>query len=405
MNNSYSDNLASTQGPKGNLGDYSHASKLFVNNNLKFAPKSKFLYHCFFGLDPSVGNVISALTQKYGVEIGLLVKSADLPKYQATVETKNQYNRKKNMQTGITYQPITITFHDDNHGVTSALLEAYYRFYYADAWHGDNPGAYSKTNNGDNTYKNRARHQYRYGLDNNNTVPFFRSLQITQLARGQYTTYSLVNPIITNWEHDSVDSEGNSHMQNTITIQYEAVHYTRGNVQAGADGEPTGFGLVHYDLQPSPLAPASATTLLNRNIDLLPKSNNILTTLENNSTLTYPTTSKNNSFTIGNLSNNNSIGGLRNIVIPKSQGRGGDQSVVPSTESKLLTSVAASSTTTFVTDLNENKAKLDALAKEAYKKDFLQNGGSGVNGLTVAWDSLPAAEQEAYRKQILEGAL
>ena len=191
MNNSYSDNLASTQGPKGNLGDYSHASKLFVNNNLKFAPKSKFLYHCFFGLDPSVGNVISALTQKYGVEIGLLVKSADLPKYQATVETKNQYNRKKNMQTGITYQPITITFHDDNHGVTSALLEAYYRFYYADAWHGDNPGAYSKTNNGDNTYKNRARHQYRYGLDNNNTVPFFRILQITQLAKGQYTTYSL----------------------------------------------------------------------------------------------------------------------------------------------------------------------------------------------------------------------
>ena len=78
---------------------------------------------------------------------------------------------------------------------------------------------------------------------------------------------------------------------------------------------------------------------------------------------------------------------------------------MPSTESKLLTSVAASSTTTFVTDLNENKAKLDALAKEAYKKDFLQNGGSGVNGLTVAWDSLPATEQEAYRKQILEGAL
>ena len=404
MNNSYSDNLASSQGPKGNLGDYTHASKLFVNNNLKFAPKSKFLYHCYFGLDPSVGNVISALTQKYGVEIGLLVKSADLPKYQATVETKNQYNRKKNMQTGIVYQPITITFHDDNHGVTSALLEAYYRFYYADAWHGDNPGAYSKTNNGDNTYKNRARHQYRYGLDNNNTVPFFRSLQLTQLARSQYTTYSLVNPIITNWEHDSVESEGNSFMQNTITIQYEAVHYTRGNVQVGADGEPTGFGLVHYDTQPSPLQPASLTTLLNNDSDLLPQAKTIQTIIENNSTSTSQSVSKNANYTISNFNNTNNVGGLQNINIPKSQGLGGTSQTDTASQSK-ISSVNNSSTTLNRNELLNNSSKLDALAKEEFKKDFLTSGGSGVDSLTLTWAALPDTQKETYRRQILEGAL
>lgn len=403
MNNSYSDNLAATQGPKGNLGDYSHASRLFVNDNLKFTPKTKFLYHCFFALDPSVGNVISALTQKYGVEIGLLVKSADLPKFTANVETKNQYNRKKNVQTGIQYQPITITFHDDNHGVTSALLESYYRFYYADAWHGDQPGAYSKTNNGDNTYKNRERHQYRYGLDNNNTVPFFRSIQLTQLARSQYTTYSLVNPIITNWEHDSVESEGNSFMQNTITIQYEAVHYSRGSVQAGPDGSPTGFGLVHYDLQPSPLVPAETTTSSTTS-DLLALARQSSQLLENNSTLTYPSSSANANFTISNLYNNNNIGGLSNIFIPKSQGNGGTQTSTVARASTLTTSNKISNTT-YVSDLQNNRAKLDALALQLFKDDFLQNGGSGVNGISTAWANLPASEQEAYRKRVLEGAI
>tara|TARA_B110000503_G_scaffold52282_1_gene84128 strand:+ start:5076 stop:6290 length:1215 start_codon:yes stop_codon:yes gene_type:complete len=404
MNNSYSDNLAAANGPKGNLGDYSHASKLFVNNNLKFTPKTKFLYHCFFALDPSVGNVISALTQKYGVEIGLLVKAADLPKFTANVETKNQYNRKKNIQTGIQYQPITITFHDDNHGVTSALLEAYYRFYYADAWHGDQPGAYSKTNNGDNTYKNRERHQYRYGLDNNNTVPFFRSIQLTQLARSQYTTYSLVNPIITNWEHDSVESEGNSFMQNTITIQYEAVHYTRGSVQAGPDGSPTGFGLVHYDLQPSPLVPADTSTFRLSANDILPSARDTLQTFENNSTLTYPTASSNLNYTISNLYNNDAVGGLANIRIPKSQGNGGRQSATIATPSSLTTRTTLTSTS-YTADLQNNRAKLDALAIQLFKNDFLLNGGSGVNGITTAWENLPISEQEAYRKLILEGSL
>ena len=43
------DNLANgALSPKGNLGDYAHASRLFVNENQRLAPKQKFLYHCFF---------------------------------------------------------------------------------------------------------------------------------------------------------------------------------------------------------------------------------------------------------------------------------------------------------------------------------------------------------------------
>ena len=247
--NPYSDNLNSKQDGI-TLRDYNHAPSLFLNNNLKFAPKVRFLYHCFFALDPSVGNVLQSLTQKYTTEIGMLVKSADLPRYTAQVETRNKYNRKKNIQTQIQYEPINITFHDDNHGVTTALLEAYYRFYYADAWHGDQPGAYSKLD-GDNTFKGSSRHQYRYGLDNNITTPLFKSVQIYTMGRRRFIGYELINPRITSWQHGDFDYQaGSEPAESTMQLQYEAVRYSAGTV---SEGSPKGFATLHYDTTPGPL--------------------------------------------------------------------------------------------------------------------------------------------------------
>jgi len=241
--------------PKGNLGDYAHASRLFVTENQKLAPHQKFLYHCFFQMDPSAASVLPELKSKHELEIGMLVKSAELPKFSADIETKNKYNRKKNVQTAIKYNPVTITFHDDNYGVTTALLEAYYRYNFADGNYKEIPGAYNKAGAGDSTYKGAGANKYSYGLDNNQTVPFFQNIQISQMARKAFTTYTLVNPIISDWQHDTVDSsDGTTTMINTITVMYESVFYSRGNVETGANGNPKGFGnTAHYDITPSAL--------------------------------------------------------------------------------------------------------------------------------------------------------
>ena len=400
--NAYSDNLNAKR-DSVTLRDYNHAQRLYLNNNLKFTPKTKFLYHTFFALDPSVGDIVKSLTEKYGIEIGMLVKSADLPKFTANVETKNKYNRKKNIQTNISYDPITITFHDDNHGVTTALLEAYYRFYYADAWHGNDPGAYSKLD-GDTTYKGSARNQYRFGLDNNLSVPFFRNIQISQMARSQYTTYTLVNPIITNWQHDAVDSEdGSTFMQNTITVQYEAVHYDRGTVEVGSDGNPVGYGTVFYDTRPSPIAATDPEGLSN---DITVTDNRFSNSLVefNDNQLAQ---------SVNDLLNNlnglvdqtrDFIGGLDNIAIPKQSSS--TQLVTETTPSRLTTkSVGSSTTGLFKNELQNNPGKLDALALQLFKNEFIQSGGSGVNNITSAWESLPETQKEEFRKQILEGAL
>ena len=145
----FADNLINgALNPKGNLADWQHASRLFVSDALRLAPKSKFLYHVNFNVNTTAGSILPDFTRKHVNEVGMLVKRADLPKFSAAIVTKNKYNRKKNIQTNIQYEPITIAFHDDNLGITSVLLEAYYRYYFADGNQGWDRGraAYKRGN-------------------------------------------------------------------------------------------------------------------------------------------------------------------------------------------------------------------------------------------------------------------
>jgi len=251
--NGFFDNLLSgTLNPKGNLGDARHASRTFVKNSFRLAPKVKFLYHVNFSFSEAMRQTLPTWEQKHKLEAGLLVKDSTLPSFTANVESKKKYNRTKNIQTGLTYNPITINFHDDNLGIITGMLEAYYRYNFLDGNYGEDPGAYAKTYR-DSTYLNEKRNSYQYGLHNKITFPFFNNIKLSQLTRHTFTTYTLVNPLITDWNHGSIDnSSGSDTNSNSMTIAYEAVHIDRGGV--GDRGEaPTGFGdLSHYDATPSP---------------------------------------------------------------------------------------------------------------------------------------------------------
>lgn len=254
--------------PKGNVADWRHAARTFVDKGFRLAPKNKFLYHVAFTFTPFALSSMPRFQARHQVEAGVLVKSADLPKYTATVQTLKKYNRNKNVQTNLTYEPINLTFYDDNQGVTTQLMEAYYRYYYNDGNYGLVPNAFNRKfatqpkdkdpnprfGTGDSTYKGPLENTYRYGLDAGSTDPFFDYIQISQLSRKEYTTYTLVNPTISSWGHGNVDySDATGTVENTMTVQYEAVWYTRGKIDAGADGDPKHFGAFGYDTVPSPM--------------------------------------------------------------------------------------------------------------------------------------------------------
>lgn len=225
------------------LKDYQHASRLYVDNNYGHAPKVGFLYYVKFNIN-SEAVPDGGWKEKHQRDIGLLVKKIDLPKFTIATETLNQYNRKTVVATKLSYTPINVEFHDDNLDIINRLWMNYYNFYFA-----DEANAFDK--NYDNTkYKDVDN---LYGMrDHQLVLPFFDSIDIYTLHQQQYTQITLVNPKITEWQHDTLNqAEGNKIQQNRMTVAYEAVMYNYGFISDNPASK--GFTDLFYDNDPSPL--------------------------------------------------------------------------------------------------------------------------------------------------------
>lgn len=242
------------------MKDYAHASRLYADSVFALAPKAGWLYYVVFDIDPSAITDQQWANQQRVSELGMLVKTADLPKFQVQTETVNQYNRKTVIQKGITYSPLSLSLHDDQSNVVHNMWLNYFRYYYADStWGGTGPIGTAK----DNTPGAYQNNKYLpsndlftptdYGMNSKLVVaPFFRSITIYQLNRKVFTSYKLVNPIITAWEHDRLDqSSGNRLAESKMNVAYETVFYGAGQVKKDT---PTGFAMFHYDNSPSPLS-------------------------------------------------------------------------------------------------------------------------------------------------------
>jgi len=371
-------------GPKGNLSSWEHANRLFVDNNMEFAPKVAFLYHVSFVINPAARSLLPSTfaTSGLGVnEIGLLAKTATLPKFQPQVETLNRYNQKKNIQTKIVYDPVTIQLHDDKKSLTSSLLQAYYKYYFVDGNYSARPSGY----NPNNTYSSGLS---RYGLDAR--IPqkhFFKEIHISQLSRGVYNRYTLVNPILSKFDHDDLDySDGNKALANTITIQYEAVFTSAGKV---TEGSPDSFGEIRYDKKPSSLN----TNLLQTDYDNLESGNTFdiederykNRTTENNflnkltqdhmrnvfDNRSYEGYRRNNFSTTQPLKNKSAnISGIQNLLFAKTSNNFLDS------EAKLK-SKTNQVVNNSISRLQQNPALLESARKVLYRKEFQSNGNAG----------------------------
>lgn len=234
-------------GGNADLKDYQHASRLYVANTYARAPKTGFLY--FVAFDINSDAIADKKWAKNKGDIGLLVKKTDLPKFTIATEPVNQYNRKTLVQTGIKYAPISLEFHDDNSNLTQNLWKNYYEYYYRDSASTNTtdavPQAFSDTK--------YSTTDYAYGINNNRSIPFFKTIDIYVLYQHKYTQITLVNPKVSDWAHDSVDQEaGNKILSSKMTVQYETVLYRYGDIKKGSHaGE---FTAKYYDNTPSPLS-------------------------------------------------------------------------------------------------------------------------------------------------------
>ena len=67
----------------------------------------------------------------------------------------------------------------------------------------------------------------------------------------KFAEYTLINPIITSFNHDNHAYANSGLMQHSMQVQYETVKYASGYVN---DTGPTGFGELHYDVETSDLS-------------------------------------------------------------------------------------------------------------------------------------------------------
>jgi hypothetical protein len=244
--------------------------------------------------------------------LSLAVKTVDLPKYNIDVATLNQYNRKRLVQTKINYEPVNITFHDDGGDNIREMWYQYYSYYYKDPaqqYISNAPvtnGSIGNNTTKDNgfSYNNRDIYeQNRVGsvsdwgyigenfMDGTQTAsgkpPFFKDIQIIGFDQHKYARYILINPLITNWNHDTYDySQGNGTMQHSMTIRYETVKYLNGGLGGGA-GKPDANiawpDTAHYDTTPSALARPGSTASIFGQGGLLSTGEGIMADLESGS--------------------------------------------------------------------------------------------------------------------------
>lgn len=234
--------------PKGNMGNFQHATRLFLDDKYRLAPRTKFMYYVRFEIDPTAHNASLFTNRQHATEVGYLVKTTDLPKFNFDSVVKNQYNRKKLIYKMINYEPINMTFHDDSAGVINALWAIYYGTYIRDRNLPTQAYTDTKYRPSDTPLDN-----FRYGLDNNKTVDMFKSVSIFTMSRRRYLGYTLVNPRIKSWNHGATDYSASETLESSMTLEYEAVQYSSGNVTYDS---PKGFATLHYDTVPSPLTVA-----------------------------------------------------------------------------------------------------------------------------------------------------
>jgi hypothetical protein len=288
--------------PGQGLRDYTHSSKTFgvSGGSYNLVPRNKFLFYVYFNLNTNIPAVANLISGGKSNTIGLMVKTAQLPSYEIAVAEMNQYNRKRLVQTKINYQPAQIVFNDDHSDLIRNMWYQYYQYYYSDPTYkyGNTPnqngvlgqiqvpdvfGGASYTAN--DTYSPSRGIQH-WGLSgqgySNPTLqslstslltgpasgvePFFNDITIYGMAQKSYAQYTMINPLITSWTHDTYDyNQGNGLVTHIMTIKYEAVKYYSGDIGGAQPSDPvTGFAdPSHYDTTTSPIATPGSTGVPN----------------------------------------------------------------------------------------------------------------------------------------------
>lgn len=202
------------------------------------APRPKGLFYVrFVKSDGTPGK------SSWQSDLGFLIKTVEQPKVQLKTEELSQYNRKRVVYTGVTYQPISVSFYDTADGMAAQMWDEYASYHFGDfnqklANYEYDIVSYDGSMKGAETgYGFRPRTGLSDAMDAG-SQNFFSRIEIYQVFRNAFTRVFLVNPKLVSYDPEELDYSSLDLLSIRTTIAYEAILYDNGGAPQPIDTDP-----------------------------------------------------------------------------------------------------------------------------------------------------------------------
>lgn len=224
---------------------------------------------------------------EFRTTISSLVRTAELPSVNFKTETKNQYNRKKIVNTGVEYQPVNMTVFDTVGNEWLTVLMRYFSYHYMnprnrqDGASRDLNSRESNTNyitgtggkeTEDSTFGKGALHETgskfdsnRAGYNPNITANFFERIDYVLYHGNKGVQYSIFNPVLTSFKPGTIDYSSSDVMEFNLGFEYESF---------------TTYSLLNFSLTDEDVDRFEQIELLEENNDLFGNRKNDIVSLK-----------------------------------------------------------------------------------------------------------------------------
>lgn len=217
-------------GPKFFLRDFRNAAHLRPDVN---PPRQQHQGYVNFILNRDLYDFLydEAQNSEFRTTISSMVRTAELPSAEFQTETKNAFNRKKIVNTGVSYNPVNITVFDTVGNEWLQTLMKYFAYHYMDPRNkvrednrdieGERSGVGGIETINSNFGTTDVWDSNLSGYNPNITPNFFERIDYVLFHGNRGVQYSIINPVITEFKPGSIDYASSQFLEFSITLEYE----------------------------------------------------------------------------------------------------------------------------------------------------------------------------------------
>ena len=202
-------------------------------NNYRFRPdvnppRIKFEGYVNFVFNRDISTFLGMENNTYKTNITSLVRRATLPAVTFKNITKNQYNKKKIVSTGVEYAPIDISVFDTLNNEWLQLLMRYFSYLYMNPRNRNEDGnrdiklnTVAEYENIGSKFASTSFKSGEAGLNLQANKQFFERIDIIMYHGGKGVQYSMTSPLINSFAFGDIDYSANEFCEFTMQFDYE----------------------------------------------------------------------------------------------------------------------------------------------------------------------------------------